>query len=358
MRDIVLFSCPSPIGGANTEAGDTAMLWRRMGLPVTLLPAAPLTADNPWPARLEAAGVKIMPISDRERLPPWLKNATVVDFAAERAVRLWDKMALAGCRFVHVPCMTFAFPHECDAFRHRPPTAVIFQSEFQRRQLTLQYTQWGVPEDRQVLIHGAFDPTPFPFRPRPHVPAQPFTVGRLARPHGSKWSRSLWPIMASARQQVALEGDCLGWVESMEKFSGAPPSWVRTRLPGSLPVPEYLAGLHAILAIGDTPENWSRVVLEAMASGTVIVADAHSGYREQITHEENGLLCASDGAASAAIIKLATDEPYRLAMAARARESLKTLADPDVIGRQWRNLFAEITASATEPARSLAHLPT
>jgi glycosyltransferase involved in cell wall biosynthesis len=350
-RGVVLFGCPRTEGGANTEAGHTALLWRSMGIPVTVLPTAQEPPENPWPKMLADAGCVVKPEIKPDNLvrQPWLFRSIIVDFACERAVRQWNKLARMGCRLIHCPTHCFTQPWEHDAFRHRPPTVVVFESRFQRDCLSLQYSSYGVPESRMVVIHGAFNQDAFPFAPRAHGPREPFAVGRLARPVEAKWPRRLVDILIKAGEHspVPIEGDLMGWTPSMEKFSGKLPAWIYARGPCSLPVPEYLSGLHAMLAVGDCYENWSRVVLEAFAVGVPVIADRRGGLREQIVHGETGFLCDTVEEAAEAIVRLACDEKLRLRIARQARGSLATLANPQTIGHAWGKVFCELSGKCS-----------
>ena len=349
-HDIVLFGCPHPIGGANTEAGDTAILWRdRMGLPVTILPASEEAPDNPWPARLADFGCKIAPPCCREAPPPWLRDKIVVDFAIERAVNLWPQYRKAGCRLIHCPTQCETQAHERNVFRHNPPTAVMFESQWQRTCLTLQYTAWGVPEDRQFVIHGAFEP--LPFAPRPHQTGTPLRVGRLARPVTAKWPRTLFPILAKANEFTPIDGRCMGWTPAVLSESGSPPDNVTVYPPEAMPVPVFLSGLHAMLCLiaPDHDENWSRVGLEALSSGTPVIADGRGGWREMIDHNETGILVSNPGEAVAALVRLARDEPFRQRIIRQGMESLAVLTDYETIGKAWRRLFSEISGIGLDP---------
>jgi glycosyltransferase involved in cell wall biosynthesis len=236
-------------------------------------------------------------------------------------------------------------PHEHNAFRHRPPTAVVYQSKYQQQWMSLQYSAWGVPDDRQRLIHGAFDAESFPFQPRPHIPGEPFVVGTIGRAVGAKWPKRLASILAAARERTPVDGNWLGWHPSVERYSGQVPPWVRTRLPGAVPIAEFLSECHALLVVPDCPENWSRVVLEALACGVPVIASNDGGIPEQIRHEENGLLASYEDEATAAVVRLATDEPFRLMIAENGRKSLSCLANREATGSAWRSLFASLQNS-------------
>jgi hypothetical protein len=331
------------MGGANVESGYTALLWRSLGIPVTIIPASKESPDNPWIERLGEAGCKIMRVIDPREIPDqtWLHGRTIVDFAVERAVRLWPTLLRMGCKLIHVPCMTATTPSEADNFRHNPPSAVVFQSEFQRSQLSLQYTLMGVPADRQVLIRGAFSIEDYPFTPSEYTPGAPFIVTRIARPDPVKWPSSLVRILEQVRASgVDARGHFLGWTPAMERFSGPLPTWCRGIAPDSIPASVVLRDSHAILCHGTCNENWPRVILEAFAAGVPVVADNHSGFREMIQHGETGLLASTTKEFADALLRLATDEAFRQRMASRARAALEQLADPAEIGGKWRSLFA------------------
>jgi glycosyltransferase involved in cell wall biosynthesis len=97
-----------------------------------------------------------------------------------------------------------------------------------------------------------------------------------------------------------------------------------------------------MLALGECCENWPRIGLECMAAGVPIIADARGGWLEMLEHNKTGILADSPEEASAALVLLATDETFRLWVADQARGSLGTLADPKVLGEQWRNLFSAL----------------
>lgn len=349
MKPIILLGAPGPVGGARTESGDTALLWRSMGLPVSVLPVS-TEPENPWTPRLKQAGCKVWPEIKPNDWPsqPWLFRSIVVDFACERAARNWDRLARMGCELVHVPCHCFTLPYEYDSFRHRPPSAVMFQSEYQRNCLSLQYTQFGVPAERQYLIHGAFDLSAYA---TPHPPRDPETelvVGRIARDVPSKWPPFLFRVLELAHEVIPLRAICLGWTKALEPFTGKPPGWIECHAPGSLAVRELLATLHCLLCFGmpsEPAENWSRVVLEAFAAGVPVVADRRGGYCEQIEHNKTGILVESVDDAAQAIVRLAMDEAFRADIGRRAFASLKTLANPQRIGDQWRRLFDDLKKS-------------
>ena len=49
-----------------------------------------------------------------------------------------------------------------------------------------------------------------------------------------------------------------------------------------------------ILQPTDTTENWPRIGLEAMASGSVLIVDNRGGWRQRVEHGKTGWLCGSE----------------------------------------------------------------
>lgn len=340
MKPIVLFAIPGPVGGARTESGHTVLLWRKLGIPVTVIPHAP-EPDNPWRERLIAAGCVIKPVIKPDDLPrqAWLYRSIVVDFAVEPAVRCWDRLARMECKLIHVGCHNTFLHHENAVFRHRPPTAVVFQSRFQQSCLGLQYAQWGVPEERQAMIHGAFDVDEFPFSMLLREDRAPLVIGRLARPEPFKYPPTMWDALNAVRQQTPCTVRCMGW----KPVCGVAPEWAECLPEGAETSREFLSACHALLCMNlkGTTENWSRVVLEAMATGVPVIADNRGGYREQTVNGQTGFLVDTPQQAAAALAKLATDESLRERIARHARQAVKKLASPETIGTAWANLFSE-----------------
>ena len=338
MKPLVLLGAPRPVGGACTEAGDTALLWRKMGLDVTVLPASPEPPSNPWPQRLKDAGCNVVAPLTNHTLPPWLKDAIVVDFQCRRAVEVWPELRRRGCKLVHLPTHNVTMEFEHATFRQWPPTAVVFESKFQMQTIGAQYSFYGVPSERQRMIHGAFDVEAFPYAPCPR-PNGHFVVGCIARDDPKKWPRRLVSVLEAVRAKVPkLHGHFLGWTPAMLPHSGPLPPWIGHSAPGSIPARDFLSECHALLCLPTCLENWPRVTLEAMSSGVPIIAMKLGGFTEQLS-DATAILVSNAQQAIDGLLRLATDEPYRLQLAESGRRSLDCLADPEAIGAAWKELL-------------------
>lgn len=352
-KKLFLLGTPSEVGGANVEAGHTALLWRRAGFDVTIVPIVQcrckahipgFARDNPWYETLRDAGCKIVPSGSRFLAEvPGLRGAVVSGWCNQHVLHLWDELRDLGCRLIWSPCMTYLSPPERHHFAEEPPTAVHFQSEYQRDLLGPTYFRLGCPNVRQYLIHGAMDLSQFPMRST-NRRGRCVTVGRLARAARSKWNRQLWQVLESVRKRnISLRAMCMGWNGETEGKCGPAPSWAECFAPGAVPSAEFLRSCDILLCMnGGDVENWPRVGLEAMASGVPIVADKAGGWVEMIEHGVTGMLCETPADFAAAMTRLATDDPFRHSIVQNARKAVEQLVHPDSLIPRWERIFDEI----------------
>jgi len=237
--------------------------------------------------------------------------------------------------------MTFLFDHEKRFFaEHGPADAMVYQSEFQRREIEPQLAPFGYQPATGHLIRGAFDLDEWEFRPRPHAKGDVFVVGRVARPDQDKWSSNTWPIYGRI-QYAHKRALMLGMDERTHQKLGPPPAWADCLKPMAMPVEDYFRQLHCMLPVnGGARENWPRAGLEAMAAGVPVVAQNLWGWPEMIEHGVTGFLGDCDEELAHYTAMLAYDEELRIAIAQRARRRLvEELAHPETIWAGWRGLF-------------------
>ena len=352
--DVFLLGIPLTVGGANTECGDTALLWRKAGVNVTCVSflrcpcgrdVKQPTPDNPWMERFESAGIPIVHAEPGKfREVPGLAGAICVSFCNGHTCHNWPELYQLGCRLVWSPAMTWTMPHEHNAFGTEygggPPAAIHLQSAFQAEQLQPRYEKVGCK--RFVQIHGAFEP--FPFVPRPRRKGEALVVGRLARACRTKWTPHLWTILDQVRQHgVDVEVLCQGWSDDLEIHCGVPPKWARCLPENTLTSQEFLAQCHILICPNwGIDENWPRVGLEAMSAGVIMLADARGGWLEMIDDRETGLLCHNPHEYVVCLEWMAWDERERWYILNEARRRLAELIDPDGIAGQWLNLFRSL----------------
>lgn len=340
---IFVVGYPGDIGGACTELWHALRLWRNIEIPVTVIPT--WTADPKWIDQVTQIGCQTV-FADAESIDQvdGLAGSIVVSFCNGQFLQVAEKLRPIGCKMVWLNCMTWLFEKEIELCKSIGPfDAYVFQSEFQRRMLEQKLTPLGYCGDQGHLIRGSFIADDWEHLPRPHVPGEPFVVGRMARGDGDKWSSNTWPIYGRINyaERRAL---VMGVSDAVRRKIGTPPAWADCLSPGAIPVRDYLAQLHCLLPVnGGARENWPQVGLEAMAAGVPIVAQNEWGWREQIIHGETGFLGICDEELAHYASCLAYDETLRRRIIAAARERLESeLANPEFLGEQWLTLFQSL----------------
>lgn len=184
-----------------------------------------------------------------------------------------------------------------------------------------------VSPDRLVLIENGVDARFFDVRKRPEHGLL-VTVGRLAQ---HKHVEQLIGLLPSIRRRVpearlvVVGPDVDGLRPGLEQRAAT--LGVRDRVEfvgavGEEDLLEYLARAHVFITASGY-ESFGIALLEAMGTGTVVVANAIPAFREMVTPEETGVLVDfqdSEGAATA-VVRLLELPPGDLArMGERARE--------------------------------------
>ncbi len=339
-----VFVCgyPSGIGGANTELWHTVKLWRRFGLPVTLIPT--WKADPAWQSRLEEIGCRTLQSNpDDLQNVPGLPGSIVVSMCNTKFLQAAEHFRALGCRIVWVGCMNWLFPAERLHYRRFGAfDRHVFQSRYQRDQLTPQLRRHGYDDRQGCVIRGAFDCGEFPFRPLEHQQGEILTIGRISRADGDKFSPRTWKIYDRVPHPVRAR--VMGWGAGVSARLGPTPHWAECLPPGGETPQHFLATLHAMVPVnGRAVENWPRVALEAMAAGVPIVAEDRGGWPEMIRHGRTGFLGTTDDEIAYYTARLAYDEELRMEMTRSARAALEhELAEPETIFAAWRRLFDEM----------------
>ena len=336
---------PGGMGGANTEMGHTIRIWRKQGIEVGVIPT--WNIDDQTRSSLEQIGCEVHNIQQIAKIEsvPGLAGSPVMSMCNQHFFAIYGQLKAMGCKTVWSNAMTFMFDHEMKGFnQHGCCAAHHFQSEFQRAELEPILTSYGYKPEQGHLIRGAFDFQSVPFAPREHAAGKDFVVGRLSRPDLDKWSSNHWPILWKVpyAQRRAI---CMGWTPETQRKVGQPPPWAECLKPQQIPVTEFLGRCHVMLGLnGGARENWPRIGLEAMAAGVPVVAQNLWGWKDMIRHRETGLLFDTDEECEYYLGKLAMEEDFRQSLIKRAYKHVQTIADPDVIGKQWKELFASLGA--------------
>lgn len=331
------------VGGAGTEAFETARFFTSRGLEVHMVP----TWESPDPVRrkeVEQLGVTVHCIK-----PPAVGDL-LRELGCPPVISFCNPGFLTHYRrfkehspTVWVNCMTSISGEERAAWKkHGLPSAFVFQSAFQQQILENRLDRHQYRPELGHLIHGAFCWDAWDYAPLAREPGTPFVVGRAARPDPAKWSSHIFDALDPVPNVQAI---CLGADERVRRQVGRR-KYAEVLAPGAMPTRLFYNKLHAMICYNSTAkENWPRVGLEAMACGVPLVADGHWGWEEMIRHGETGFLAQRTSEFTEYLRLLEADEAIRLRIAQQARRSLKQdLACPDVIWRGWCGIWRDIGA--------------
>ena len=203
----------------------------------------------------------------------------------------------------------------------------------------------GVDTDR---FHPEIDPVPLDGRRRP-------TVLFVGRPDPRKGLSLLLAAFAEVRRRVpgarlVIVGD--GGVEPIDRLQKRVEPGIREDVVfvGYVApelVPHYYAGCDVFCSPATGGESQGIVLLEAMASARPVVAFDIPGYRDVVTHGEQGWLVAPIGPSrlAEALSDLLVDSTARARMGERGRRTALRYAWPEV-GRRLEDVFLDAARSA------------
>ena len=111
---------------------------------------------------------------------------------------------------------------------------------------------------------------------------------------------------------------------------------------------QHLQSLSVLSVPATYGEAFGLYVIEALACGVPVVEPEHAGLAELVQATGGGLLCAPDDAAAlaAALELLLKDEPQRLALASRGRETVLREYTADRMARDFAKVASGVLAGS------------
>ena len=188
-------------------------------------------------------------------------------------------------------------------------------------------------------VRPFFDASQFPFSERPDGE---FVFCRISRDDADKFSVDTMRIFDMI-QAPAKRGIILGISDRVYQKIGPAPAHVECLAPGARQVADVLAGSHVLIQSCDTYENLPRVGMEAMASGTVVIADKRGGWLELID-SKTGALCESTFEFVYSATVLAQQPEIRRKLALAARQRVLDLYGFEASAKDWVTFFNQLEA--------------
>jgi glycosyltransferase involved in cell wall biosynthesis len=121
-------------------------------------------------------------------------------------------------------------------------------------------------------------------------------------------------------------------------------------MPGPTPDPFPLLATASVVVVPSRSEGSPNVVFEAMAAGAPVVAAAVGGIPEIVIDGVTGSLVPAEDPErlAAAVVACLRDPGPAAERARRARETMQTRYDIDVVSRQWEGLYAGLLDASDE----------
>jgi len=216
------------------------------------------------------------------------------------------------------------------------------------------------PADYAVIPNGIdFDRF---FEPRPPLPeladGRPTVlfVGRLEKRKGLRFLLRAWPRVLEqvpdARLVVVGRGRPLeGYRRFAARQGWSPTDVVFAGYVSSEDLPRYYQSADVFCAPNTGQESFGIVLLEAMAAGAPIVASDIAGYRDVITHGDQGLLVKPQDpeALADALNRLLTEPERRATMRVHGQATARRYDWPRIAGEVLSYYLDVLERRADEP---------
>ncbi len=345
VSELFVYGFPGMYAGANTELHHQILLWRSIGIGVHLIPGGHRYRDEPLFRPMIDLGVKIHEQDDFSAISP---GAPVLGFCNGGFLEKIDQIHRYSHNTVFVNCMTWLFELEKQRVREGKLAALLYQNDTVRMKSEEVLRALNPdPKIQFISFQPYFADELFPWVDQREESV--VTLGRISRHDADKYSASTLAIWSAVSSPVPKRGLMLGFGETSEMKIGLPPKWINTFADQSeISQQEFYRQCDIILQPSDTTENWPRVGLEAMASGSVLIVDNRGGWRQMVDHGVTGWLCDDDDDFVRFGTRMATNRDERRAMALAARIRLLQIAGEPASGHSWRSVLKKLNLLASK----------
>jgi hypothetical protein len=333
---LFVYGFPSLYGGAGNELHHQIALWQSLGAEVHIIPSDPDYAGGPLFSELLANGSVIHELDDFASIEP---GAPVFGFCSDPFLENLDAIREYSTNTVFVNCMTWLFDLELKRMTEGKIRAFLYQNDEVRclNSFVLRSLNPGAAVNFLSFV-PYFDTSQFPFHEQ--RTEDYFGCGRISRQDADKYSADTLLIYEYFVAPKPKRGLFLGFDQRSEAKIGQPYNWIRTAANQTeCSQQDFYQHCEIVLQPSDTTENWPRVGLEAMASGSILIVDNRGGWRGQIEHGVTGWLCDNERDFIYYASKMAYEPELRFEMAVRARNRVDALAGPAISRQSWLEVF-------------------
>ena len=329
---LFVYGFPSLYGGAGNELLHQIAIWQSLGAEVHIIPSSSDYRESPLLPELVASGAIVHKPHD---FPVIDRDAPVFGFCNSAFLEQIDSIREHSSNTVFVNCMTWLFDLELQRMEEGKIRTFLYQNDDVRvlHSAILQTLNASAPVNFLTFV-PYFDVSRFPFVAERSQ--EYFGCGRISRQDADKYAANTLLIYEYFVAPRLKRGLFLGFDERSEQKIGRPYDWIRTAIDqNECSQQDFYKHCEIVLQPSDTTENWPRVGLEAMASGSVLIVDNRGGWRRQVEHGVTGWLCNHERDFIYYASKMAYEPELRMHMAIRARERVDSLAGPAVSRLSW-----------------------
>jgi len=338
-QKVYVHGFPGLYGGAQTELAHQIPIWQRLGLEVHLIPSQSGYEQEPMLPELVRSGIHV---HERDQFEIIERGAPVLGFCSRNFLRSLDLIRRFSTNTVFVNCMTWLFEEEKIRQAQGKIRAFLYQNEDVRRFRAPELRALNRSSGAKFLSFVPyFDSSRFPFASR--GPREFFGCGRISRQDQDKyttWTNDVYERFVSPKPKVGLY---LGFDGRSARKTGRPPRWITTaRDHREISQQDFYRLAEIVLQPTDTVENWPRVGLEAMASGSVLIVDKRGGWMRMIEHGRTGFLCSCPRDFIYYASKMAYEPEARNEIARRALRRGQELSGEEPSKKSWKEVFEYI----------------
>lgn len=334
---LYVYGFPSRYGGAGTELHHQLKLWARLGWNVHLIPSNPDYQRSDLYAEVIDLGITVHGCDDWDAIED---GRPIVSFCNDAFLDRLDEIWKRTRRTVFVNCMTWLFPKERQRASEGKISMFLYQNQdvLERNRPHLHALNPD-PAVQYLTFAPYFDSASFPFHKQRAEDF--FGCGRISRQDPDKFCPKTLQIYEYFVSPLPKRGIFLGFDHRSRAKVGDPYPWIRLAADHNEISPrDFYAKCDIVLQPTETTENWPRIGLEAMASGSVLIVDNRGGWQRMVEHGVTGWLCNHERDFIYYASKMAYEPELRAQMAAAARERGEALAGPEVAGESWSRIRA------------------
>ena len=330
-KQIGVVGFPGLYGGAGVELDCQLTLWKEMGYEIHLIPTYDII-NEPLLAKTKARAI-VHGVKEYEKL----KEMPTISFCNDAFLSDMKKIKKFAKKTIFVNCMTWLFNDEKN--NHKEGLIDLFLYHTKHTQEKVGPTLQKINSRYNWKIFKSwFDDSRFLFHENRHI--DKFRFGRISREDGDKYSQDQLYIYETMVAPVPKSGIILGFDHRSEKKIGKPSDWIRTYPGCGITQEEFYAHCSCIIQKADTYENWPRVGMEAMSSGSILIVDNRGGWTEMIKNGETGWLCNNQREFIYYSSRMAYEQDEREKMALRAKEYFcDVINNKENSKKDWEDIF-------------------